>query len=134
MSLELDCRVPSTVPGGGEVPADKNPVERALASCTQGCEYPAQYESSAKDSWKCDPSCLEMVVRRCPRRNEPDETPETGCKERGPLVVPSCAFVNDVKALKQGDLYSGRSSKKRGLELSFGARKNVWSCAGRFVE
>ena len=38
-----------------------------------------------------------------------------------PMVVPSRAWVHEVKTLKQGDIYVGRGSKQRGLLPSFWA-------------
>ena len=48
----------------------------------------------------------EVVVRS-------SEQPEVIQKE--PMVMPSRAWVDEVKTLKQGDIYVGRGSKQRGL-------------------
>ena len=42
---------------------------------------------------------------------------------RVPLVVPSRAWVDEVKTLKKGDVYVGRGSKQRGLLPSFWANR-----------
>ena len=42
---------------------------------------------------------------------------------RLPLVVPSRAWVNEVKTLKKGDVYVGRGSKQRGFLPSFWANR-----------
>ena len=48
-----------------------------------------------------------------------------------PMVVPSRAWEDDVKTLKQGDIYVGRGSKQRGLLPSLWANKNKVSKFGR---
>ena len=48
-----------------------------------------------------------------------------------PMVVPSRAWVDEVKTLKQGDIYVGRGSKQRGLLPSFWANRYKASKFGR---
>ena len=43
--------------------------------------------------------------------------------ERLPMVVPSRAWVDEVKTFKKGDVYVGRGSKQRGLLPSFWANR-----------
>ena len=47
------------------------------------------------------------------------------------MVVPSRAWVDEVKTLKQGDIYVGRGSKQRGLLPSFWANRYKVSKFGR---
>ena len=63
-----------------------------------------------------------------------DTVPSDEHLDRGgkvPTVVPSRAFVDEVKALKQGDIYVGRGSKQRGLLPSFWANRYKVSRFGR---
>ena len=48
-----------------------------------------------------------------------------------PMVVPTRAWVDEVKMLKQGDIYVGRGSKQRGLLPSFWANRYKVSKFGR---
>ena len=48
-----------------------------------------------------------------------------------PMIVPSCAWVDDVKTLKQGDIYVGRGSKQRGSLPSCRANRYKVSMFGR---
>ena len=48
-----------------------------------------------------------------------------------PMVVPSRAWVDEVRTLKQGDIYVGRGSKQRGLLPSFWANRYKVSKFGR---
>ena len=50
---------------------------------------------------------------------------------RVPLVVPSRAWVDEVKTLKKGDVYVGRGSRQRGLLPSFWANRYKVSKFGR---
>ena len=51
--------------------------------------------------------------------------------EKVPKVVPSRAWVDEVKVLKKGDIYVGRGSKQRGLLPSFWANRYTLSEFGR---
>ena len=48
-----------------------------------------------------------------------------------PMVVPSRAWVDEVKTLKQGDIYVGRGSKQRGLLPSLWGNRYKVSKFGR---
>ena len=51
--------------------------------------------------------------------------------ERLPMVVPSRAWVDEVKTFKKGDVFIGRGSKQRGLLPSFWANRYKVSKFGR---
>ena len=70
--------------------------------------------------------------RRVPEKKigvQSSEQPEV--MQEVPMVVPSRAWVDEVKTLKQGDIHVGRGSKQRGLLPSFWANRYKVSKFGR---
>ena len=61
-------------------------------------------------------------------KNSPEQSDKGECV---PLDVPSRAWVDEVKTLKQGDIHIGRASKQRNLLPSFWATRYKVSKFGR---
>ena len=74
---------------------------------------------------------LKILMAGCLRRSWCSRVNSHEVMQKLPMVIPSRAWVDEVKTLKQGDVYVGRGSKQRGLLPSFWANRCKVSKFGR---